>query len=121
MTLANSLHARALPFLTRSYWSAKRLAILIGFILTVLSSLGPQFYVGPIEDQSADADQRSKTFASRADVLRQAQSQYLLFEQMGVLIYALNATGVGAPGTPQGETLNRLYQLSLIDRSSDVR
>ena len=101
--------------------SAKRLAILIGFILTVLSSLGPQFYVGPIEDQSADADQRSKIFAARADVLREAQSQYLLFEQMGVLIYALNATGVGAPGTPQSDTLNRLYQLSLLDRSTGVR
>jgi hypothetical protein len=119
--LARTLHPKAPLILTRSYWSAKRLAILIGFILTVLSSLGPQFYVGPVEDQSADADQRSKVVASRIDTLRNAQSQYLLFEQMGVLIYALNATGLGAPGTPQRDTLNNLYQLSLLDRSTGVR
>jgi hypothetical protein len=36
------------------WWSPRRLAILIGFTLTALGSLGPQFYVGPIEDRSAD-------------------------------------------------------------------
>ena len=117
---------RALPpqaplVLTRSYWSAKRLAILIGFVLTVLGSLGPQFYVGPIDDQGADADQRSKGFAARIDILRNAQSQYLLFEQIGVLIYALNTAGLGAPGAPQRDTLNNLYQLSLLDRATGVR
>ena len=39
--------------LTRRYWSAKRVAILIGFILTILGSLGSQFYVDPIQGRSA--------------------------------------------------------------------
>jgi hypothetical protein len=107
--------------LSWSWWSPKRLAILIGFTLTALGSLGPQFYVGPIEDRSADVDQLGKTLTARIDNLRSAQSQYLLFEQMGVLVYALNTTGVAATGTSQQSTLSNLYQLSLLDRSSAMR
>jgi len=108
-------------FLSRSWWSTKRLAILIGFTLTALGSLGPHFYVGPIEDRSAGVDQLAKTLTARIDNLRNAQSQYLLFEQMGVLVYALNATGVAGTAASQQSTLNDLYQLSLIDRSSAMR
>ncbi len=108
-------------FLSLAWWSVKRLAILIGFLLTVIGALGPQFYVGPVEDRAADVDQAAKTVSARIDNLRAAQSQYLLFQQMGVLVYALNATGVAASGTSQETTLNRLYQLSLLDRSSAVR
>jgi hypothetical protein len=108
-------------FLSRSWWSTKRLAILIGFTLTALGSLGPHFYVGPIEDRSADVDQLAKTLTARIDNLRNAQSQYLLFEQMAVLVYALNATGVAGTAASQQSTLNDLYQLSLIDRSSAMR
>jgi hypothetical protein len=50
-----------------------------------------------------------------------AQSQYLLFEQMGVLVYALNASGVAAAGSSNHDTLSNLYQLSLVDRSTSVR
>jgi hypothetical protein len=110
-----------LGFLSRSWWSIKRLAILIGFLLTVIGALGPQFYVGPVEDRAQDIDQGAKTLAARIDNLRAAQSQYLLFQQMGVLVYALNATGVASGGSSQETTLNRLYQLSLLDRSSAVR
>jgi hypothetical protein len=105
----------------RSWWTTKRLAILIGFALTVLGALAPQFYVAPVEDRAADADQLAKTLTARIENLRGAQSQYLLFQQMGVLVYALNATGVAANGASQGATLNRLYQLSLLDRSSAMR
>ena len=107
--------------LSRSWWSTKRLAILTGFALTALGSLGPHFYVGPIENRSADVDQLAKTLTARIDNLRNAQSQYLLFEQMGVLVYALNATGVSGTAASQQSTLNDLYQLSLIDRSSAMR
>jgi hypothetical protein len=41
-------------FLRPSFWSAKRLAILIGFALTALSTIGPQFYVSSVEDLSAE-------------------------------------------------------------------
>lgn len=108
-------------FLSSAWWSVKRLAILIGFLLTVIGALGPHFYVGPVEDRAADVDQAAKTVSARIDNLRAAQSQYLLFQQMGVLVYALNATGVATSGTSQETTLNRLYQLSLLDRSSAVR
>jgi hypothetical protein len=108
-------------FLRSDFWSAKRIAILIGFTLAALSTLGPQFYVGPIEDLGGDADQSAKVLTSRIETLRAAQSQYLLFEQMGVLVYALNATGMAAEGSPQRDTLNNLYQLSLLDRSTAVR
>ncbi len=104
-----------------SWWTTKRLAILIGFALTVLGALGPQFYVGPVEDHAADIEETIKTLTARIENLRAAQAQYLLFQQMGVLVYALNATGTAAQGTSQETTLNRLYQLSLLDRSSAVR
>jgi hypothetical protein len=112
---------QAPAFLKISFWSAKRLAIVIGFALTALGSLGPQFYVNPIEDRSSETDQFAKTLASRIDTLRSAQSQYLLFEQMGVLVYALNASGLAAAGSSQHDTLSSLYQLSLLDRSTSVR
>ena len=82
--------------LSPAWWSVKRLAILMGFLLTVIGALGPHFYVGPVEDQAQDIDQGAKTLAARIDNLRAAQSQYLLFQQMGVLVYALNATGVAS-------------------------
>lgn len=103
-----------------SWWSAKRLAILIGFLLTVIGALGPQFYVGPVEDRAADIDQGVKALTARIENLRNAQSQYLLFQQMGVLVYALDAAGVAAKDTAQATTLNRLYQLSLLDRTDGI-
>ena len=108
-------------FLSLSFWSAKRLAILIGFALTALGTLGPQFYVSSVEDQSGEADQFAKSLTARIDTLRAAQSQYLLFEQMGVLVYALNASGLAASGSSQHDTLSSLYQLALLDRSTSMR
>jgi hypothetical protein len=40
---------------------------------------------------------------------------------MGVLVYALNASGLAAAGSSQHDTLSSLYQLSLLDRSTSVR
>ncbi len=114
-----SLSAPAI--LTPSWWSTKRLALLIGFLLTAAGALGPQFYVGPVEDHATDVDQFAKTLTARIDNLRNAQSQYLLFQQIGALVFALNTTGVASGGTSQETTLNRLYQLSLLDRSNGVR
>jgi hypothetical protein len=45
-----------------------------------------------------------KSLTARVDTLRAAQSQYLLFEQMGVLVYALNTSGLAAPGSSQHDT-----------------
>jgi hypothetical protein len=113
--------APTLAFLKPSFWSAKRLAILIGFALTALGTLGPQFYVNSVEDRSGETDQFIKSLTARVDTLRAAQSQYLLFEQMGVLVYALNASGLAAAGSSQHDTLSSLYQLALLDRSTSMR
>ncbi len=113
--------AQAPAFLKVSFWSAKQLAILSGFARAALGSLGPQFCVSSIEDRSGEADQFAKSLSARIDTLRAAQSQYLLFEQMGVLVYALNASGLAAAGSSQHDTLSSLYQLSLLDRSTSVR
>jgi hypothetical protein len=110
-----------LKILSPALFSFKRLAILIGFLLTVIGALGPYFYVGPVEDRAQDVDRAAKTLAARIDNLRAAQSQYLLFQQMGVLVYALNTTGVASGGSSQETTLNRLYQLSLLDRTFPLR
>ena len=112
---------QAPAFLRLSFWSAKRFAVLIGFALTALGTLGPQFYVSAVEDSSAETDQFAKSLAARVDTLRSAQSQYLLFEQMGVLVYALNASGLAAAGSSQHDTLRGLYQLALLDRSTSMR
>ena len=112
---------QAPAFLRLSFWSAKRLAILIGFALTALGTLGPQFYLSAVEDSSAETDQFAKSLTARIDTLRSAQSQYLLFEQMGVLVYALNAYGLAAAGSSQHDTLSGLYQLALLDRSTSMR
>jgi hypothetical protein len=112
---------QAPAFLRLSFWSAKRFAILIGFALTALGTLGPQFYVSAVEDSSAETDQFAKSLTARIDTLRSAQSQYLLFEQMGVLVYALKASGLAAAGSSQHDTLSGLYQLALLDRSTSMR
>jgi hypothetical protein len=112
---------QAPAFLTTSFWSAKRFAILIGFALTAIGTLGPQFYVSSVEDRSGETGQFAKSLTARIDTLRAAQAQYLLFEQMGVLVYALNASGLAAAGSSQHDTLSNLYQLALLDRSTSMR
>ena len=107
-------------FLSLGYWSPKRAAILIGFTLAALSTLGPQYYVGPVEDLGAETDQTAKMLTSRIETLRSAQSQYLLFEQIGMLVYALNATSSLAEGSNQRATLDDLYQLALVDRATPM-
>ena len=118
--------AFATPTLLRlDFWSARRMAILVGFIVAAMSTLGPQFYVGPVDDLGAEADQSAKVLASRIETLRAAQSQYLLFEQMGVLIYALNATGMAAEGSSAArharQSLSAFAARPLDGRAADDR
>ncbi len=74
-----------------------------------------------VGDRSAEAGQFAKSLTARIDTLRAAQSQHLLFEQMGVLVYALNASGLAAAGSSQHDTSSSLYQLDLLDRSTSMR
>jgi hypothetical protein len=112
---------QAPAFLRLSFWSAKRFCDPDRFRADRLGTLGQQFYVSAVEDSSAETDQFAKSLAARIDTLRSAQSQFLLFEQMGVLVYALNASGLAAAGSSQHDTLSGLYQLALLDRSTSMR
>jgi hypothetical protein len=103
------------------YWTAKRLAILIGFVLTILGSLGSHFYVDAMQDRSAWFDQQSKDTVAKIDTLKNAQAQYLLFQQQTSLVYALSSAGFGATDNAARAQISNLYQLSLLDRSNAVR
>jgi hypothetical protein len=101
--------------------SAKHAALLIGFGLTALGLLGPQVYVTPVEDQAAEVAVFAKTTAARLENLRGWQSQYLMFEQIGALVTALDVTGSAAPDSTQSHTLRDLEQLALLDRANPLR
>jgi hypothetical protein len=107
--------------LTRRYWSAKRVAILIGFVLTILGSLGSHFYVDPIQSQSEGLDEQSKDAAAKIETLKNAQAQYILFQSQTSLIFALNVAGFGSAEGQERTNIVNLYQLSLLDRSVAVR
>jgi hypothetical protein len=104
-----------------SYWSPKRGAILIGFVLTILGSAGSQFFLDPPQNLSLKLDQQAKDYAADIDTLKNAQAQYLMFQQQGALIYALNVSGMTSQQGNQRDIVGNLYQLSLIDRSSAMR
>jgi hypothetical protein len=105
-------------FLTSPYWSAQRLAILIGFILTLVGSVGAELYVSPVLSRSSDLDQQARQFTADIDTLKNAQAQYLMFQQQGALIYALSASGLTSSDANQKTVASNLYQLSMLDRST---
>lgn len=108
-------------FLLSSYWSAQRVAILIGFVLTLVGSVGSELYVSPVLSHSSELDQQARQTAADIDTLKNAQAQYLMFQQQGALIYALNATGVSSSNANQRTITSNLYQLSMLDRSNAMR
>ena len=111
----------SISFVSRGAWTAKRVALLIGFVLTVLGTLGSHVLVDGVQDRSAALDEQAKDAAAQIDVLKNAQSQFLVFEQQGALIYALSAAGLSTGDPEERATLDRLYQLALLDRSIPVR
>jgi len=76
--------------LTRRYWTAKRLAILIGFVLTILGSLVPISTSIRCRSERM-ARPAIKRPVAKIDTLKNAQAQYLLFQQQTSLVYALNS------------------------------
>ncbi len=108
-------------FLARGYWTAKRLALLVGFLLTVIGSLGTQFLVSPYDNLSSILDLRAKDLSAKIDVLKSAQAQYILFQQQGALIFAISMAGISA-GTPEGpKMISQLFQLNMLDRMEAVQ
>jgi len=101
-------------------FDAKRAALLIGFVLSAVGLLGPQFYVTPVEDRATESAVVLKALSARIDDLRAWQSQYLMFEQIGALVLALDVTGAATPGSNQHHTLRNLEELSLVERSTPV-
>jgi len=108
-------------FLAKPYWTAQRLAILIGFVLTLLGSLGSEFYVSPVLSQSSQLDQVANQASADIETLKNAQAQYLMFQQQGALIFALNAGGAASTSENQKTVTANLYALSLLDRSTAMR
>src|SRR5262245_31973957 len=108
-------------FLTLTYWTAQRLAILMGFALTLIGTLGSELYVSPVLSQSSLLDQTAKQAAADIETLKSAQAQYLMFQQQGALIFALNAGGVASTNENQRTVTANLYALSLLDRSNAMR
>jgi hypothetical protein len=107
--------------LTRRYWSAKRVAILIGFVLTILGPIGAQFVVDPAQDAGRVLEGLAKDTGAEIDALKASQAQYFMFEQQGALVFALDAAGLGQGQAAQKAMLDNLYQLSLLSRANAMR
>lgn len=113
---------RKLPaILTRGYWSAKRTALLVGFVLTIVGTLGTPLIVEPVEAVSSGLELSAKDIAARMDTLKTAQLQFILFQQQGALIFAQSAAGLATTAPNGGQIVSQLYQLDMLDRSSAIQ
>jgi hypothetical protein len=109
------------PIATLRYWSAKRLALLIGFLLTIIGSLGTQLVVAPYENASSALELRAKDLSAKIDTVKNAQAQYILFQQQGALIFAMSAAGVSAGATNGPQIISQLFQLNMLDRTEAIQ
>jgi hypothetical protein len=114
-------YLKAASMFTFQYWSAKRLALLIGFVLTISGSLGSQFYVGRLQRSAGVLDEQARDTAAKIDTLKNSQAQYLQFRQQTALVFALNAAGFDSSDEAKRTHIGNLYQLSLLDRSNAMR
>ena len=101
-----------------AYWTLKRLTILVGFLLTMLGSVGAYLYVEPAQNRSGSADESIKELAAKIELIKNATAQYFMFEQQGSLIFAISAANTNPDAK---DDISRLRQLSLLDRTFAVR
>jgi hypothetical protein len=113
--------SRWLVVFTAGYWSAKRLALLVGFVLTIIGSVGAQVFVAPIESLSTNLDLTAKDLSAKIDTLKNAQAQYIMFQEQGALVFALSASGVSEGASEGPKMISQLYQLNLLDRSQSIQ
>jgi hypothetical protein len=109
------------PIATLRYWSAKRLALLFGFLLTIIGSVGTQLVVTPYENASSVLELRAKDLSAKIDTVKNAQAQYILFQQQGALIFAMSAAGISAGATNGPQIISQLFQLNMLDRTEAIQ
>ena len=100
------------------YWSLKRSTILIGFILTLLGTVGAATYVEPAERAAAGVDARLSEAAAKIEVLKNAEASYWMFQQQGDLIFALWAMNTKDEAR---DVIGDLIKLALYDRADPIR
>ncbi|MEW6633091.1 MAG: hypothetical protein AB1440_19655 [Pseudomonadota bacterium] len=113
--------ARLPPILTPGYWSAKRLALLVGFLLSIVGSVGTQLVVTPYENASSALELRAKDLSAKIDTVKNAQAQYILFQQQGALIFAMSAAGLASGTANNSHIISQLFQLNMLDRTEAVQ
>ena len=112
---------RLLPILTPGYWSAKRLALLVGFLLSIIGSVGTQLVVAPYENASNALELRAKDLSAKIDTVKNAQAQYILFQQQGALIFAMSAAGLASGTANSSQIISQLFQLNMLDRTEAIQ
>lgn len=106
------------PPIRLGYWTLKRLAILVGFLLTMLGGVGAYLYVQPAEHRSSSVDETIKALAVKIELIKNATAQYYMFEQQGSLIFAISAANTNPEAR---DDIGRLRQLALLNRTFAVR
>jgi len=109
------------PILTLGYWSAKRLALLVGFLLSIIGSVGTQLIVTPYENASNALELRAKDLSAKIDTVKNAQAQYILFQQQGALIFAMSAAGLASGTANSTQIISQLFQLNMLDRTESIQ
>ncbi len=102
-----------------SGWSAQKLAILTGFVLTLLSTAGSALYLEPAEQNRARLDAEITAAETKARLLRSALSAVDSFVQFGGLVYAVK---VDAEKQPEAsEAIGELKLRALTQRRDGIR
>jgi hypothetical protein len=100
------------------YWTLKRLTILVGFILSLLGSVGGYAYVAPVEKKSDALGGQIKTAEANIEILKNADASYWNFQQQGALIFAIYNANTRDEARP---TIGALMKLAMVDRTFSIR
>jgi hypothetical protein len=95
---------------------AKPFVIVVGFVSSLLGSLGAFLLIGALNDQLKEASDRSHGARQEIDRLGSLASEYFVANQQGDLIYLL-----GLQGNARPELARLIYQGNILDRATPVR
>lgn len=100
------------------YWTLKRLTILVGFILTLLGSVGSYLYVTPAERRADELGGQIKSAEATIEILKNADTSYWMFQQQGSLIFAIYSANTRDEAK---DVIGDLLKLAMSDRTFAVR
>lgn len=100
------------------YWSLKRSTILVGFVLTLLGSVGAATYVDPAERAAGGVEAQLRETVATIEILRNAEATYWTFQQQGDLVFALYAMNTKETAR---DLIGDLVKLALYDRADPIR